>query len=150
MLEKLIKNLANEFVTKVIKSVVFNIQKQQTQLLSDDAGLSNCWDEICVITQEGDNAYSDIIESTIDNLILHKIEVLKPSNAVLCALWLQTFNGQDWLSDHAHDQNFELTYNMDDVVEYIRDEVLSKAMNWTNKRIERYSDRQYEFDGGYF
>lgn len=90
------------------------------------------------------------MESTIDDLVAQKIKALKPDGAVLCAIWMQTYDGLDWLADNEDNQNAELTYNFADVVEYIRDEVLSKAMNWTNKRMERYSDRQYEFDGGYF
>lgn len=149
MLDKLVKHISTDFVTKVTKSVFLNLQKQSTQLLSDDAGLKNCWDEICVITQEGDNSYTDIVESTINDLVALKIKALKPDSAVLCAVWMQTYNGQDWLADNEDNQNAELTYNLNDIVEYIRDEVLSKAMNWSNKRIERYADMQYELDEGY-
>lgn len=148
MFDKIAKKIATEFISKVTKSVLLKLQKQGTQLLSDDARLKSFWDEICVISQEGDNAYTEIIESTIDGLIALKIKALKPDGAVLCAVWMQTYNGQDWLADNEKSQNLELTYDLDDIVRYIRDEVLSKAMNWSNKRIERYSDMQYELDEG--
>lgn len=149
LFEQLAKPLANDFTLKVVSSVLLNLQKQPTYILSDDAGLKNCWDEICVITQEGDSSYTEIIESTIDDLVAQKIKALRPDTAVLCAVWMQTYDGQDWLADNEDNQNAELTHNLADIVEYIRDEVLNKAMNWSNKRIERYSDMPFEFDDGY-
>ena len=150
LFQEFAKAIANDFVKKVVKSALLNLQKQSPYLLSEDAGLKNCWDEVCIITQEGDSTYSDLVESTVDGLVAQKIKALKPDRAVLCAIWMQTYDGLDWLADNEDNQNAELTYNFADVVEYIRDEVLNKALNWTNKRIERYSDMQFEFDEGYY
>lgn len=144
------KYIANAFVTKVTNAVVREFQKQSTYLFSDDAGLKNCWDEICVITQEGDNAYTEIIESTIDELIALKINALKADSAVLCAVWMQTHNGADWLESQTNTDSLEPTYNIEDVIAHISEEVLNKAMNWSNKRIEYYADNQYELDDGYY
>jgi hypothetical protein len=117
--------------------------------LSDDSGLKNCWDEICVMVQEGDYL-EDQVNDTVNQTISEKIEKLNPDNFVLCAVWLQTISGMDWLAEHESESDILPTYNLNDVIDYIREDVLSKAMNWTNKRIERFADKQYEFDGGYY
>lgn len=141
--------LSAAFVTKVTNAVIREFQKQSTYFLSDDAGLKSCWDEICVIVQEGDFLENEIIDS-VDGLIKEKIEKLKPDGFILCAVWMQTMRGMDWLAEHESQSDIQPIYDLNDVIEYIRQEVLSKAMNWTNKRIERFADKQYEFDGGYY
>ncbi len=142
------KYLSDAFVTKVTNAVVREFQKQSTYLLSDDAGLKSCWDEICVITQEG-GSFVDEVNDAVAGVVTEKINKQKPDSFSLCAVWLQTDSGADWQEAQVGTENIEPTYNMDDVVAYITEEILGKAMNWSNKRIERYSDSQYELDDEY-
>jgi len=135
------------FSERICNAVIRHLQRESAGLIPEDSGLKNLWDEICVITQEGSFLF-DEIESTIEGIVELKIAVAKPQRELLIALWLQTSNGKDWLdkqeSHFSGDE--ELFYNSQDVIEHLREIVINKAINWSNKRLERYSDSQYEMD----
>jgi hypothetical protein len=42
----------------------------------------------------------------------------------------------------------QVTYNIDEVIDHLSNEfVWPEAINWSNPRIRRHEDRQYEMDG---
>ena len=61
------------------------------------------------------NKIMTLIRKKTELEIPQKIKALKPDSAVLCAIWMQTYDGLDWLADNEDNQNAELTHNFADV-----------------------------------
>lgn len=107
----------------------------------EDSGLRDVWDEICVQIQVDLSvmwdAYVDTIERTIEILLE------STPRTQLHAMWLKTDQGEEWLeeAEAAGGGETDLMYGIEDVVEYVREEVLCIAADWSNRRIRRYEER---------
>lgn len=148
MYQKITREMVHVVCQSIIKSVIKVLQKNESVLLGD-TGLKNMWDEICVIIDDGGGEYYDSCIDTIDGMIAMVLDKKKFTPWQLSAIWLQTPEGHDWVFDEDNKplDSFPLMSNDQDIVVYIRDEyVCPAALNWTNKRIRRYSDNQYEMD----
>jgi hypothetical protein len=61
------------------------------------------------------------------------------------AIWLQTDAGIDW-SFEEPDVREPNPVNQDEIVDYLVQDVYSKAADWSNERIHAYFARSYESD----
>ncbi|SLM44235.1 hypothetical protein NSND_61668 [Nitrospira sp. ND1] len=85
------------------------------------------------------DAYLDTIES----LILGELVGL--DSATKQAIWLQTDDGTDWSVENEDQDGQDVPIVCEDIAKYILDGfVLLAATNWTNKRIEKYLERELE------
>lgn len=137
-------NLAQELTSSLVMRVIRGLQcTAESGLLSgDDSGLKNTWDEICVQVQEEESQFWDTYLEEIDTQIGWRLARLKPYE--LDALWLQTREGLDWQSESLIMREPEPVI-INDIVEYLQGRVLAKAMNWTNRRVTKYLERQLDW-----
>jgi hypothetical protein len=107
----------------------------------DDTPLKNVWEEICVQVQGEESIMWDAYTDTTASLIQNEVKRLDIQTKQV--IWLQTEEGIDWEEDYKN-QNAPV-YCEDDIAEYILQRfVLSVATNWTNKRIEKYLEREFD------
>lgn len=152
MQDRILRELSNEIFKKIQIRVIRSIQKDRPALL-DGYQLKNMWDEICIIVQEGDDIFYNDCESTVDNEIDLVISKMKIPYAYFVAMWLQTPQGLSWALNHEDKVPEEdyFMYDIADIVSHIRSEwVFSAAMNWSNKRIEKFQESSYEIDNEYY
>jgi hypothetical protein len=152
MQDRILRELSDEMFKKIQIRVIRNIQKHRP-VLFDSYKFKNMWDEICIIVQEGDNTFYSDCENTVDNEIDLVITKMKISYAYLVAMWLQTPQGFSWAfnrEDKIPEEDY-FRYDIADIASHIRSEwVFSAAMNWSNKRIERFQESSYEMDNEYY
>ena len=81
--------------------------------------------------------------TTIEPLILGEVKRLDAMTTA--AIWLQTEQGTDWLWDNKEEnEQGGVPANSEDIVEYILSQyALSAAADWTNRRIEKYLQREH-------
>ena len=147
-MKKIVRQLGDEICQKIKSQVIRGLQKEATGVLGEGI-LNSMWDEICVIIQEGDDEFYwecvDSIDGEID-LVLNK-QIIPTWQ--LCALWIITQEGSEWLlgeKDKSPNEIY-LTHNISDIRKHIREEyILDAATNWSNRRIERFQQRAYEMD----
>jgi hypothetical protein len=125
---------------KISNKVIRNLQKLKDCMLSgDDTILKNVWDEVCVQVQYEESWAWDAYIDTIRSMIKYEVEQL--SNAIKKAIWIQTEEGFDWVINNEEDES--IVFSVEDIIEYIlHNYVLSEAADWTNKRIEKYLERE--------
>lgn len=140
--DKIIEDIAEGRCRKISGKVVCELQKMTEGMLSgDDTPLKNVWDEICVQVQGEESimwdAYMDTIKSVIQD------EVKKLDIQTKQVIWLQTEEGIEW--EEGKENQGTPDYCEDDIAEYILQRfVLPAAANWTNKRIEKYLEREFD------
>jgi hypothetical protein len=105
----------------------------------DDSGLKTVWDEICVQQQHEQSISWPVYEETIRALIAARVEKLSITD--LTALWLRSEQGGDWSIDN--DDGSAPVPSADDVVQHLFTELLSRANDFTNQRIQAYLDRYW-------
>ncbi len=152
MNEIIVQQICKELFKKIEIRVIRRIQKHSATVLGHYS-LKNMWDEICLITQEGDQMYYDACTDTIDGEINLTLSKMMLDNWQLSAMWLQTQEGLDWVYDYENKMPEEtfLTHNLDDITKYIREEyILVAAMNWSNARIQKIQDGKYEMEDEYY
>lgn len=134
---RLLDSMAKEAVKRLVRCVILELQRMRELLSGDDSGLANVWDEICVQKQSEESflwdAYDDTVRATVEK-VLEKVSITEVQ-----AIWLQTDEGEDWLVDN-DEEDSDIPWFQDDVVEYIMQEVYGVAANWSNRRIRRYLD----------
>ena len=166
--DKIITTVAEKACEQVATAVIKVLRADKESMLSsDNSGLQNVWDEICVQIRGESSIYWDDYLDTAKRII--KAEVSNLDKSEIEAIWLQTDNGEDWdrdnqseeeanivnngasefpfieiISDHELTENKipELVeYDMEDIAEYIwNNYVYNKAKDFTNKRIQKYLD----------
>jgi hypothetical protein len=171
--DKIIAAVAENACEQVAAKVIKTLRAEKKGLQSDeDSGLTNIWDEICVQMQRQQSEtwemYLDIITGFIES------EVGKLDSNIVSSIWLQTDNGKDWdeenqsneeanIIGHVDPNEFyfiqieprekfldnsipdSVEYNTEDIANYILDNyILSKAADFTNKRIQKYLDGDYD------
>jgi len=108
-------------------------------LSGDDSGLENVWDEICVQQQTEESYSCGAYVETIRALLQGRVEEL--SMPELAAIWLRTEQGEDWSLDN--DDGVEPAPVVEDVVEFLFTELISRANDHTNARIRAFIDRRW-------
>jgi hypothetical protein len=149
--EKIVRQMRDEIFHSIKRRVIRKLQKYHSAVLPGDI-LKNTWDEICVIIQEGDDVFYFECIDTLDGEIVLMLDDMKMTAWQLCAMWIYTPEGSEWVLDESDKIPDEiiLTHNISDITKYIRDEyLLDAAMNWSNSRIERFQQNSYEMDDEY-
>lgn len=126
----------------LVSRVVRDLQSMQDEagLLSDaDTGLRDIWDEVCVQEQTERSFSWAAYELTISGLIDGLLEDY--SNNQLRELWRLTEAGESWAAENPHAKTGLL--NRDDIRQYLFDQVLQRAANYSNSRIRAFNDRRY-------
>lgn len=145
--DKIIEYVAKEACKKILTKVIRILQRMTEGMQSgDDSPLVNIWDEVCVQVQDEEFIVWDLYLDTIKVFIINEVEHL--DDEIRQAIWLQTEEGFNWQFDNEQDAKIERAeYCIDDIVEYILNAyILQSAVNWTNKRIEKFIESRYEYD----
>jgi hypothetical protein len=140
--DKIISDIADGKCKKISRKVVRGLQKITEDMQSgDDTPLKNIWDEICVQVQGEESVMWEAYLNTIRSFI--QAEVKKLDARTKQAIWLQTNEGLDWAIDNEEQET--VSFFEDDIIDNIlQDYVLSEAADWTNKRIEKYLEREFD------
>ena len=171
--DKIITAVAEKACEQVAGKVIKSLRDEKKGLQSgDDSGLINIWDEICVQLQREQSEMWDLYQDMITGSV--EAELGKLDSSIVESIWLQTDNGGDWDIENqsnekaniiGHNDNNEfyfidiaprekfvdnvipdsVEYSTEDVANYIVDNyILRKAADFTNKRIQKYLDGDYE------
>lgn len=140
--KEIIRKIAQERCRRISGRVVRKLQKITEGMQSGcDTPLKNLWDEICVQVQDEESIMFDTYLDTIRPLI--EYEVKKIDILMKQIIWLQIEEYDDLEGNN--DSQKAPVFSDEDTVEYILHSfVLSAAANWTNKRIEKYLEREFD------
>jgi hypothetical protein len=141
--DRVISAIAERDRKRICRKVILQLQKMTEEMQSgDDSPLSNIWDEVCVQVELQESVMWKTYLDTIRSLITRELDRLDiPSKQ---AMWLQTSNGLKWEIEEENPQH--TPYSDEDIVEFVLEDLLNTASNWTNKRIARYMELHSEFD----
>lgn len=106
---------------------------------SEDSGLENVWDEICVQLQHQESVLWDVYDTTVRSMVELEVDRLKPFEKE--AIWLQTKQGSDWSIDQEEEPDSIPVINSDIIDHVLCHFLYRDADNWSNKRIRVYLDR---------
>jgi hypothetical protein len=136
------QHTAKRLTSRFIKDFQRMTNGKQT---SDDSGLENIWDEICVQMQSEEFLSWDAYVETARAILGGDVEALSPHERD--ALWLQTKQGIDWAYQEEGPHRSDYPVCIEDVIEYLwTDYVLPEADRWSNQRIRAYLDRSTRTD----
>ena len=139
--ERLIRELGDQAVDRIVSAVVATLQAQRAVLSGDDSGLGNVWLEFAVQVQ-GEQSYDwDFFEShvmqTAEGAMLGLTKLERQ------ALALRTPTGQDWIEEADGDRVPE---NDEELVDLVYGRLSSVAMDWEDRRLDRYLCRAEDGD----
>lgn len=142
------RSISNAWATQLTKTVVklavaaLKKMKDGQRLSGEDSGLKNVWDEICVQVQSEESVFWGAYLETAEGILLGLVEAL--NRAERLALWAETDEGWDYVYDHRDDEDGaeKAPVFNDEIVNKLRDELLSVAAGYSNKRIEKYLCRE--------
>jgi hypothetical protein len=128
---------------RLVRSVIRGLQslRDKSQLSGEFSGLRSVWEEICVQQRDEESFFWAAYLQVIDAMILGRLEALQPYE--LDALWLLTYEAEDW-GDEDEEHRASYPVAIYDVQIDLQGHVLSKACDWSNSRIERYLERDYD------
>ena len=140
----LTESLAREGVRRITHHVIRDLQQLRGGHVQSgaDSGLRDVWDEICVQVQFEQSPLWASYVGVLEVIVERHASRVAPTR--LYTIWLETDSGQDWLDeieDASDGESDVRTYCLEDVVEYLRDQVLGLAADWSNVRIRRYLER---------
>lgn len=132
----IISTIADNACEKISRKIVLRLQKMTEEMQSgEDTPLKNLWDEVCVQVQGEESWMWDLYLLMINRYIAD--EVNKLSDILKQAIWIQTEEGLDWEWENKDEKTVD--YFEKDIIRYIFDKfIITKAADWTNKRIEEY------------
>ena len=140
--EKITNQLANTISERISRKVELSLKGMKDGLQSsEDSGLENLWDEICVQVQSVHSMFWSLYDNLIYGLTLSNVKKLESYE--MTAMWLQTDGGKDWKQE-VSEKDCDFGYCAEDIAEYIASKyVCEKAGTYRNKKIIRY----LEMDG---
>lgn len=133
-----------ELAKPIANHVSRQLMAMTSPLMSgEDSGLKNVWDEICVQVQDEHSVFWSAYVDVIEGCILAELEPLK--RLELDALWLCTEQGLEWAFEERSEPRPFPGHSLDEITTYILDEhLLPMAAYWSNARIRRYMEREYD------
>lgn len=142
---RIARELGKALSQRLVNACIRDLQRMGGDLLlsGEFSGLRNIWDEICVQQQQEHSFFWQTYLECIDTFNAARLADLQPYE--LDALWLLTRAGEDWAYED-DDQRETYPVARNHVQDYLQDEVLSRALNWSNERISRYQQRRYDWD----
>ncbi len=118
-----------EVCDKLAGRVMWQCQRMPDSLSGNDTDLRTVWDHVCVQMQGQHSIFWDAYENVLRQLI--EAQLYKLSENLRKLIWFESNAGTSREDD--------AEYNEQDVIDHILDRyVLSKAVDYTNHRIERY------------
>ena len=141
--EMLMSRLAEPILKRLVWKVKRELQSDNKLIqYGVDSFLHNTWDEFCVEVQ-GDGftsyyyyLYLDSIAATIHRLLK---DCTKDEKIIL---WTQTQAYEDWVCRDSEECNYtdvlQSAYNENDICEYVLDEVIHTAADYSSKRINGF------------
>ena len=104
--EKITNQLANTISERISRKVETSLKGMKDGLQSsEDSGLENLWDEVCVQVQSARSMFWSLYDNLIYGLTLSNVKELESSEKE--AIWLQTDDGMDWKQEGSEkDCNF--------------------------------------------
>lgn len=137
--DKVMQALARELAGHITRKCILAIQSMKDTLSSDDSGLTNAWDEICVQVQDEHSFFWDTYDEIARDLVAAYVDELKEYEKE--ALWSQTGEGWDWYCDtDNYDGEIPPVFDGDIVNHIVNKYLYVKAGNWSNERIREYMD----------
>jgi hypothetical protein len=135
--EKITNQLANTISERISRKVELSLKRMKDGLQSsEDSGLENLWDEVCVQVQAEHSMFWRLYDNLIYGLTLSIVK--KQESYEMAAMWLQTDGGQDWKHE-VSEKDCVFGYCAEDIAEYIaREYVYEKAGTYRNKKIIKY------------
>jgi hypothetical protein len=135
--EKITNQLANTISERISRKVETSLKEMEDGLQSsEDSGLENLWDEVCVQVQSARSMFWSLYDNLIYGLTLSNVKELEPYE--MEAIWLQTDDGMEWKQE-VSENDCNLGYSTEEIAEYIvKEHVFKKAGEYSNKKIIRY------------
>ena len=135
------RDFADDVVERLVASQVRALQEMASGLSGECSGLSSVWEEVCVQVQGEHSFYWETYLQTIRDCAAGEVDELKSYE--LEALWLTTEGGDDWdnLDPAERDPN---PVCVEDVVELLIEELLSRAGDFQSPNISEFLNRDYE------
>jgi len=109
----------------------------------DDSDIANVWEEICVQVQFQESVVWQAYETTARSVLAAHVNAL--SSIELQTAWLDTDRGLDWLFDDDLGEE-SAPVVIDDLFDHLLQELLTRAANWSNRRIRSALERSSQFD----
>lgn len=140
--DKIISSLADKECKRICQKAIRYFQKTTEGMQSgDDSPLENIWDEVCVQVQFEQSIFWDFYLDYLQAIISQEVKKLDTPTAQ--AIWLQTYEGEEFQICHDEDDDpneaLKCLWNDDDINNHILNNyVLSQAANTTNARIGKY------------
>ncbi len=127
-----------ELVDQLVANVIDSLKRLggDSLLSGDDSGLVNVWEEICVQVSGEETAFWDTYLTVIDDHIRGALSPM--SKEARAALWGMTDSGIDWYADYGAGEEQSPPIFDEDIIEMLRDKLLSRAADDDNPRVERY------------
>ena len=131
---------SKQLIDKLIKESIAALEQMDANemLSGDDSGLKNVWEEICVQVQGEESVFWDAYVETIESLLSGSVELLDRDECL--ALWANTDEGWEYVFDHHADEDgvADVPVSGDEIVNKLKDELLSAAANYSNSRISKF------------
>ena len=131
---------AKQLSDKLIKESIAALEQMDANemLSGDDSVLKNVWEEICVQVQGEESVFWDAYVETIESLLSGSVELLDRDECL--ALWANTDEGWEYVFDHHADEDgvADVPVSGDEIVNKLKDELLSAAANYSNSRISKF------------
>lgn len=146
--EAVTKAWSSVLTQQILAAVMGDLQRLggDSLLSGEDSGLESVWEEICVQVQVEESVYWDAYRQTVESFLELHINGLEHEERL--ALWSVTDSGWSWIYDHHEDEDGHLSAPMDEseIVQDLRDKLLTKAEYFTNPNVSRYVAEE---DGDY-
>ncbi len=129
-----IKNYHTKFI---VNKTIRELKKlKDTQLSGDDSGLKNFWEEYAVQLQEEQSFFFDAYVDTIKNFV--DAEISKQPEEIQKLL---DFSENENFDEDDEFENNKFYYARDFAIDKIIEDIDSIAINFENKNITKYLER---------
>ena len=127
-----------ELVDKLVAKVIDSLKRLggDSLLSGDDSGLVNVWEEICVQVSGEETAFWDAYLTVIDDHIRGALSPM--SKEARAVLWGMTDSGIDCYAHYGAGEEQSPPIFDEDIIEMLRDKLLSRAADDDSPRVERY------------
>jgi hypothetical protein len=141
---EVVRRISNEMVDQTIKEL--ESLGGDSLLSGDDSGLQSVWEEICVQVQDEESFHWDAYVEVIENILRGQVEDLSSTERI--TIWLSTETGTDWIDDQQDGPTGDDTPPVSDadIIEELKSNLLSRAGDYRNKRIERFINHLHGYD----
>jgi len=136
-----IERFAEAICNRITRKVIAHLQSMKELMSGDDSGLANTWDEICVQLQYQESVFWFAYDETVRGIVSGHVEDLTPHEKA--AVWLQTREAQDWQDEPQEDRSANPVRDIAIVDFLLESYIYSQAMEWSNRGIRAYLERQY-------